>query len=459
MNRKILLLISLLLMTAALTTKVRASGPFRWGNATYVSLALKEPLSFEGSEVELLAMKNHYNRIRVDHDTAWIGVCFRSPAVILGNLRVFVADNKNVAALSSRKENHGLLEKDVLVALSPAAGPLIETWDFAFPVSFTGGYLWRNNEDTYMFSYMGASVESTGNDYFHPGVAIDMPNARGLEKYAILAMEAGKVVWVENRIPGTEEPKAAVCIESASSSGIYYIYRNLYNRNLMVSRNQQVQKGDPLGTIWGDGNQENLHLTVVRSDSLPTLKNAEANIVNFFPQLLELYYGRQPLNSQLFTKGQILFGRAAGPQGNVKNASAFEEYQGTGWLLGNWNTTGKVEWVSSRQNGNVRLSRLLFHGKAAECVNPNPWYEYQISVQNGVYRIRASVGDGLLPSWQKIEYEGVTAGTFSLGKGEYTWTPEKIVRIRDNKLNIRIYLNDTGSVAGISEIVFQQASR
>ncbi len=118
-----------------------------------------------------------------------------------------------------------------------------------------------------------------------------------------------------------------------------------------------------------------------------------------------------------------------------------------------------MEWVSSRQNGNVRLSRLLFQGKAAECANPHPWYDYQISVQNGVYRIRASVGDGLLPSWQRIEYEGVTAGTFSLGKGEYTWTPEKIVRVRDNKLNIRIYLNDTGSVAGISEIVFQQATR
>lgn len=141
MNRKILLLISLLLMTTALTTEVRASGPFRWGNATYVNLALREPFSFGGSEVELLAMKNHYNRIRVDHDTAWIGVSFRSPAVILGNLRIFVADNKNVAALSSRKENHGLLEKDALVALSPAAGSLVEAWDFSFPVSFTGGYL------------------------------------------------------------------------------------------------------------------------------------------------------------------------------------------------------------------------------------------------------------------------------------------------------------------------------
>lgn len=206
-----------------------------------------------------------------------------------------------------------------------------------------------------MFSYEGSDAATTAEAAFFPGVAIDMVNARGLEKHAVLAMEAGKVVWVETRFPGTAEPKAAVCIESGSTPGLYYLYRNLYNRNLMVSRNQELEKGDPIGTIWGDGNRENLHLAVVRSETAPTPETADHNIVNFYPQLLELYYGRQPLNSQLFTKGQILFGKPAGPHGNVKNASAYEDYLGMGWILGEWNTTGKVEWITGRQNGNVRL--------------------------------------------------------------------------------------------------------
>lgn len=431
---------------------------FKWGNATNVNLGIGETFLYEGTEVELLAVHHRFNLIRAGSDTLRIGVSFRTPAVTAGQLRIFVADNKEVAALSSRPETHRLLQKDALVVLSLAAEPLIDHWSFGFPVSFTGGFLWRNNEETHMFSYEGSDAATTGEAAFFPGVAIDMVNARGLEKHAVLAMEAGKVVWVETRFPGTAEPKAAVCIESGSTPGLYYLYRNLYNRNLMVSRNQELEKGDPIGTIWGDGNRENLHLAVVRSETAPTPETADHNIVNFYPQLLELYYGRQPLNSQLFTKGQILFGKPAGPHGNVKNASAYEDYLGMGWILGEWNTTGKVEWITGRQNGNVRLPGVLFHDRKARCTNPHPWYDYQINVQNGVYRIRASVGDLLLPTRQRVEFEGVPAGTFTTAKGEYTWTPEKIVRVRDNTLNVRIYLDENGQMAGLSEIVFQQAA-
>lgn len=444
---------------AAVPSDSLSTDTFRWGNTTYVNLAIGETFRFEETEVELLALKNRFNLIRVGSDTLLIAVSFRTPATTLGPMTLFVADNKNISALSSYKQTHGLLRKDALVALAPAGQPLVDPWDFTFPVSFTGGFLWRNNEESYMYSYSGANAASSGEDRFFPGVGIDVVNGRGLEKFAVLAMEAGKVIWVETRIPGTAEPKAALCLESASSAGIYYIYQNLFNRDLMVTRNQQLQKGDPIGTIWGDGNLENLNLTVVRSETVPTLQTADCNSVNFYPQLLELYYGRQPHNSQFFTKGQILFGKPAGPLGNVRNASAFEDFLGMGWLLGEWNTPGKVEWISVGPMGNVRLPAVLFRGQKAECTNPHQWYDYQINVRNGVYRIRASVGDCLLPTWQKIEFEGVAAGTFTTSRGEFTWTPEKIVRVRDNKLDVRIYLGDKGQMAGLSEIVFQQAAQ
>ncbi len=455
------LILILFLLVAAFPGKPAPANPqgdsFTWGNTTYLNLRAGEAVTYEGVEIELLRMHNHYNLLRVGEDTTWLKVSYRSPAMVLGNLTLFVADNRLVASASADPQVHGLLTKDVLLAVSPAGLPLIDKWEFSFPVSFTGGYIWRNDEDSYMFSYQGAGNAKPGKYLFFPGVALDMLNARASEKHAILAMEAGKVVWVDTRVRDSEQPKATVCIESASSPGIYYIYQNLYSRNLLVSKNQSVVRGDPVGFIWGDGNRENLTLGIVRRDSVPTPASLTRNTLNFFPQLMELYYGRQPVSGQMFTKGQISFGKPAGTQGNIKNVSAFEEYQGTGWILGNWNIADKVEWVSGKQLGNARLSKVLFHGQPAECTNPHPWYDYRINVKNGVYRIRALVGDCFQPTWQKVEFNGVSAGTFKTTAGEFTWTPEKIIRVKEGQLNVRLVLGEPSQLSGISEIVFQLA--
>ena len=76
-------------------------------------------------------------------------------------------------------------------------------------------------------------------------------------------------------------------------------------------------------------------------------------------------------------------------------------------------------------------------------------------MRNGVYRIRAQMGDVELPSWQKIEFEGVEATTCNLAAGELKWTPEKVVKVTDSRLTVRIYVDPQNQkVAGISEIVF-----
>ena len=83
---------------------------------------------------------------------------------------------------------------------------------------------------------------------------------------------------------------------------------------------------------------------------------------------------------------------------------------------------------------------------------------YEIGVKNGVYRIRAKVGDLFLPSWQNIVYESVDVDTFQLAPGEMKWTPEKVIKVKDGKLTIRIFIDVMeNKTAGLSEIVFQQA--
>jgi len=63
-----------------------------------------------------------------------------------------------------------------------------------------------------------------------------------------------------------------------------------------------------------------------------------------------------------------------------------------------------------------------------------------------------------LASWQKIQFEGVTSATYSLDAGEFKWTSERVVKVKDGKLTVRIFIDESNKkVAGISEIVFQKA--
>jgi hypothetical protein len=432
------------------------SDTIRWGRVTYINLSLGETVEYQGNEIELLELKNNYNKIRIGNDTLWLKVCYRSTASSAGNLHVFVADNKHVKAISSDKAMHGLLKKDVLLAVSPENKTLTDQYQYIFPVSFAGGYIWRNDEDSYPFSWQGGGIPKTAPEMQYPGAGLDVINGRGSEKFGILAMESGRIAWIDTKSGSSGQPTATLCLASNSNPGIFYIYRRLYSKYIFVKQNQQVERGDEIAYIWGDGLWEHLQLGIVYSDTVPSVKRWSNNMINFFPQLMDMYYGRQPSGGQFFTRGQIYFGAPTGAKGNIKNASAYESYQGTGWKLGMWNTADKVEWVSTKVTGNVRLSKTLFEGQSAQCTNPDNWYDYEMDVKNGIYRIRASVGDCFLLTWQKVEFEGVTAGTYQINPGLFTWTPERTVRVKDGRLTVRIYLGDKNQKAGISGIVFQQ---
>jgi hypothetical protein len=432
---------------------------FKWGNSSYFNVNVGESITFNNTKIKLLKLENHFNQIQINLDTIWVKVCKRSVPTSINSLRIFVADNKNVKALTTDHSVHGLLTKDALICLSDANELMLDSDDYIFPVSFNDGFLWSTEEDSHMFSYQGQDEKKTESyNGSYKGIGFDLHDARGVEKHWAVALENSTVVWVEDKGIDEAGKEACVLLESATQPGIYYVYQHLYNKNVEVKKGQKLIRGELVGTVWGDEIWGHLQLAVVKSDTVPIFQNRFDNLISFFPQMYELYFKQSYNFSKSFTKGRICFGKLRSLNGNEKNAHAFEEFAGKGWKLGRWNTANKVDWVLKGFEGNVRLKKKMFSGTKAFCVNPENWYEYEINVPNGVYRIRAKVGDLFLPSWQKISFEGVNAVTYSLKPGELKWTTERAVKVTDRRLTVRIYVDETNNtIAGLSEIVFQKA--
>jgi len=431
---------------------------FTWGNASYFNINIGETIFYNETGIKLLRIENQFNQLKIGDDTICIKVSRRTLPEQVGKLRVFVADNKRVKALSAESELHGLLKKDALICLSDANLPLLDPNKYLFPISFNNGFTWSGEEDSYMFSYFNSSERNLLKTTANPGVDFDLHDARGIEKHWISAIENCIVVWVENKNQDKSGREASVLLQSESQPDIYYAYHHLYNKKLEVKKGQKLLRGEIIGTIWGDETWGHLTFSVIKSDTIPAIPDFEKNVVNCFPQIFELYFKNLAGFPRNFTKGRIFFGKGRSQNGNQKNTLSFEPYSGKGWQLGKWNTADKVDWVSKGNEGNVRLSKTLFNGSKAKCTNPLNWFDYELNVHNGAYRIRAKLGDLVLPSWQKIDFEGVNAGTFSLADGEQKWTNERIVKVNDGKLTIWIYVDENNEkVAGISEIVFQRA--
>ncbi len=457
MKSTFLILILIVLFFSGKTQPI-TSPDFSWGNTSFFNLNKGESCVFKDREIKLLQLENHFNLISVEGDTVWIKTSRRTLPTTVGGLRIYVADNKNVKALTSDAEVHGLLKKDVLIAVSDFKVPLLDE-NYVFPISFNDGFLWDQDLDGYLFSYLGKDEKSGENIYrSHEGIDFDLSDARGLEKHWLTAIESSSVAWIHDKSEEGNSKASCVLLKSDSQPGIFYVYDNLYSKNIEVKEGQQLVPGELIGTVWGDETTGFLQFAVVKSDTVPEYKNRYNNVVNFFPQLFQLYHGQSFPFSKNFSKGIVSFGLLSTENGNKGNTHSFEEYSGKGWQLGKWDTADKVECICDGKLGNVRLKKILFEGTKAECTNPENYYDYEINVPNGVYRIRAKFGDLKLPSWQKILFEGVEAASTELSAGEYKWTNERIVKVNDNRLTVRIFVEPNGNkVAGISEIVFQQA--
>ena len=449
------------MLAAGFYGKAQENSPpdFTWGNGFYYNLNIGETIHFNDAEITLLQLKNHFNALKIGEDTLWLKVSRRTLPNVSQGFRIFVADNKNVKALTSDTAVHGLLTKDALICVSNFRKNLLEPNHYVFPISFNDGFLWSAEEDSYMFSYQYCeNPENKVPPFSYPGIGFDLQDARGLDKHLITAVENSTVVWIEDKNIGENDKQASVLLESESQPGIYYVYDHLYNKTLEVRKGQKLVRSEIIGTAWGDEMWGNLEFSVIKSDTVPTYENRHTNVINIFPQVYELYFKQTSTYQKNYSKGRIRFGLMPSQNGNMKNVSAFQNYTGKGWSLGQWNTADKVAWICNSEEGNARLRKILFGNTKARCENPNDYYEYQINVLNGVYRIRAKVGDLLLPSQQKIEFNGISAGTFSLKEGETKWTSESVIKVTNGKLTVRIYVDpENQKVAGLNEIVFQRA--
>lgn len=450
---------SLLFICIAISIAFTSLGQadLEWGNCSFFDVGVGEKIDYNGHSIQLLGINNHYNTLKVGNDTVELKVARNGLPQIVNNIRIYIADNKNVKKLSPGVAVHNLLQKDALLVVSKVGDKLLSPDNYIFPVSFNDGFLWKMNEDTYYYSYRNKWFEHTDNLNSYPGIGINMHDARGIEKHWVIALEKSTVMWVEDKNIDEMNKEACVLLKSDSQPNIYYLYSHLYNKNVEVRKGQKLAKGEIIGTTWGDKYWGHLQISVLKSDSVPSYANRFDNCLNFFPQLFELYYQRSFGFSKNFTRGKLSFGGNTSLNGEL-NTSAYQQYNGTGWRLGKWNVADKVDRAQKGQESNARLSKVVFQGTGASSRNPTNYYDYEIAVKNGVYRIRARVGDVFKESWQKVSFEGVEAATYDLSAGELKWTTERVVKVNDRMLTIRIYVDETNKkVAGLSEVVFQMA--
>lgn len=428
---------------------------FVWGNSAYFNVNIGETIVYSDTQIKLIGLDNQFNQLLIGNEKVSLKVSRRSLPFTDGKVRVFVADNKNLKTASGNQNVHGLLKKDALICVSRVQEAMLNRNQFVFPVNFNQGFTWSSEEDRFMFSIARNDDENVLAMTENTGIDFDLHDARGIEKHWIVAVENSTVIWINE--DKTFKNESSVLLQSRSNPEIFYLYQHLYSKNLEIKKDQALELGELLSTVWGDRSWGHLTFSVIKSAEVPT-PESNSNVLNGFPQILELYAQNTLGLSRNYRKGRLFFGKPASQNGNQKNALCFEEFAGKGWLLGSWNLAEKVETVSKGNEGNVRLRKTMFNNTKVKAVNQNNWFDYEIHVPVGTYRIRARLGDVELPSWQKIAFENVDVGTVTTEKGQFVWTPERVVKVSDGRLTIRIHIDGTNEkVAGIGEVVFQQA--
>lgn len=434
-------------MSTALHEQVHAATQsVQWSNATYVDLTLGQTYWYRDKPVRLLSMQSDYCTVEIDGDRRELIVARRTVPRVVGGLRVFVSDNRNVKGLTSDGDNHGFCRTDAVVCLSDPSQPLLDPNRFGFPVSRQDGYQWSMEEGSHMFAYLGLATYK-GADYYrsHEGIDLDMHEARGKVLHPLVAVESGTILWYRDRA----ENGVVVVQRSDVESAIHYVYTHLNRDQLWVHEGQHLERGQPLGCIWGDAVWGHLHFAVTAPSQTPKPHTRYAQLLNTFPQLYELYHGDLKPRPRLWREGTWIFNEAKQFCNNKQRNYAYDQVVGYGWDLGKWCTANSVE-------PGVRLSKTIHRGTPAEATNPNDYFDFVVDVEPGMYRTRAKVGCHYESSWQQVLFNGVNAHVFHPSAGDFLWTPWREVEAPDGRLVMRVRLLDAKTYAGVKELHFRK---
>jgi hypothetical protein len=323
---------------------------------------------------------------------------------------------------------------------------LLDPAQFVFPISRNEGHRWTMDENSGMFAYLRPTRS-------HEGIDLNLHEARGRELHAIVAIEDATVRWIEHGEPN----EACLLLESARRPGLFYIYQHVFRERVYVQPGQRVARGQRLAHIWGDWRWGHLHFAVLGCGEPPPFKDRYRHVLNCFPQLYELWQGSLDVLPPPVTSGEFRFAAEYWRNGNRRRLHAFSDTIGYGWLLGAWCTANKVEASfpndGTRPGESARVRKVMHSQTRFPAVNPNDWCDFEVAAPNGVYRVKAEVGDAYTATWQRVAFEGVEAGVFELPSGELRWTPELKVRVRDGRLTVRLMFQDQG-IAAIRELLF-----
>lgn len=448
--RKVVLILYLSVLGSCVIGQETDSSPVRWGNAFYFNLSVGESTEFLGKNIHLVSMENNWCLMDVDGVRENLIVARRALPVVVNGIRIFIADNRNVEKLTTDEANphvHDALTKDALLCLSDPSRPLLDHKKFTFPVDRSDGFEWTKAENSHMWAYLGPARS-------HEGTDINLNRARGKEIDAIVAVEDGIVHWKADGNPN----ESCLFIESSSSPGVYYIYQHLNRKTVSLKEGDRVKKRQFLAYIWGDWKWGHLHFAVKGQEGVPDYENRYTALLNCFPQLYELWHGALEPHTQVRTTGHYHFAKPYWLYDNEQALNGYDEILGYGWNLGSWCTAYTVE-TSAANEGNspdqsAVLRKTIHKSTGMSATNPNNFYDFEVKVSEGEYRVNVKTGNMYGPTWQRIEIEDVDAGTIELEAGELKWTGEKRVKVSDGKLTIRIYLKDDVTEAGIFDIYF-----
>jgi hypothetical protein len=242
---------------------------------------------------------------------------------------------------------------------------------------------------------------------------------------------------------------------------LFYIYQHLNPGRVYVRAGERVALGQTIAHIWGDWRWGHLHFAVLACGVAPSFKDRYQAVLNCFPQLYELWHGNLEHVAPPVTGGEFRFAQEYWRNGNCRRLHAFSDTVGYGWRLGDWCTAGKVGASFSNDGTHAgesaRLSKVLHQQTRSPATNPHDWFDFEVRVEDGDYRVKAEVGDAYADTWQRVEFEGVDAGSYGLPRGRLEWTPEKTVSVKDGLLTLRFRIKDDGTPAGLRDLYFVKA--